>query len=409
MFELYPKKSDCCGCGVCAAVCPKHAITMTKDPVGFFYPSIDQELCVSCGLCKKSCAFQKEHAPYLPKKVYAMVRRDPDALIHSASGGAFSVLAERMIAEGGVVFGAALEPENGTLIPRHRIAETPGELSLLRGSKYVQSSLGNTFAQTQCLLDAGKKVLFSGTPCQIGALYAYLKQDHPNLLTVDLACHGVPSAQMFQDYLQILEQDCGGTITQFQFRFKNKDWGKDAWFEYRDHAGNSQNRIVPRYDSSYLTCFFQSLILRDSCHNCAYAGGQHPADITVADFWGFTQVHPELLNSRKELDPNAGLSALMVNSEKGASMLSPCLNDFHWVVSSFNKVLVQNPRLASPNPAGEDRARVLALYAEKGYAAVDREFRIRKRKNALIDLSFRIISRCVPKSLRTFGKRILHK
>lgn len=409
MFELYTHKQDCCGCGVCAEVCPKQAISMQKDAAGFFYPSIDQTICVSCGLCRKSCAFQRENLPYKPMEVYALARKDPDALALSASGGLFSVLAERTLANGGVVFGAALEREGDTLVPRHRMAETMEELALLRGSKYVQSALENTPQQAKQLLDTGKDVLFSGTPCQIAALYAYLKEDYDNLLTVDLACHGVPSAQMFQDYLTVLGKEFGGTIIQFQFRYKNNDWGKDARVVCRKSDGTTVSRVVPRYDSSYYSYFFQNLILRDSCHNCSYAGKQHPADLTAADFWGFEEVHPELMESRKELDPNAGLSALLVNTRKGAAFAAACLDQFHWAESTFEKVLVRNPRLANPNVPDAARNDILQLYAQSGYGKLERDFRQKKRRSAMNDRLHTYINRFIPKSIRRIGKKLLRR
>lgn len=409
MFELFTSKRDCCGCGVCASVCPKQAISMKKDAVGFHYPSIDHSLCVSCGLCKKSCAFQRENSLYAPLQVYALARKNPDLLARSASGGLFSVLAERTLAGGGVVFGAAMEPEGDTLVTRHRMASSPEELALLRGSKYVQSSLGNTLHQAKQQLDSGKNVLFSGTPCQIAALYAYLKKDYDNLLTVDLVCHGVPSAQMFQDYLRVLEQEYGGRITEFQFRYKNHDWGKDARVYYRKADGTMESRIIPRYDSSYYSYFFQNLIIRDSCHNCSYAGKQHPADLTAADFWGFEEVHPELMERRKKLDPNAGLSALLVNTPKGAAVAAACLDQFYWADSTFEKVLVRNPRLASPNEPGASREAVLQLYAQKGYAAVERDFRRKKRNAAMRDRLHSYIARFVPKSIRAIVKQLLRR
>lgn len=409
MFELFSDKRDCCGCGVCASICPKQAISMQEDTAGFLYPFIDPGLCIDCGLCKKNCAFQRENSPYVPLSVYALARKDRDALRLSASGGLFSVLAERTLTNGGVVFGAAMEPEGDTLVTRHRMASSMEELSALRGSKYVQSSLGNTPHQAKELLDSGREVLFSGTPCQIAALYSYLKRDYDNLLTVDLVCHGVPSSRMFQDYLRTLEKDYSGKIVEFQFRYKNNDWGKDARIRYRNADGTVESRIIPRYDSSYYSYFFQNLIMRDSCHNCNYAGKQHPADLTAADFWGFEEVHPELIETHKELDPNAGLSALLVNTQKGTNFVNSCLDQFHWASSTFEKVLVRNPRLSCPNKPGEAREAILQLYAQGGYTAVERDFRQQKRKTAMLDLIHACISRLFPTPIRTFLKQFLRK
>ena len=197
---LYSSPENCCGCGTCAVVCPRHAIKMKPDKLGFCYPAIEAALCVECGICKKTCDFQRERDIHTPQTVYAVTRKDAQALLKSASGGAFAVFAEAVLQKGGAVFGAVLKKEASGLVPRHCTAESLAELSAMLGSKYVQSDLRDTFAQAKKQLENGRTVLFSGTPCQIGGLKSFLKKDYPNLLTIDLVCHGVPSASMFQDY-----------------------------------------------------------------------------------------------------------------------------------------------------------------------------------------------------------------
>lgn len=409
MIILYEHPKDCCGCGTCAAVCPKHAITMAADSAGFLFPRIDERLCVSCGMCKKVCAFQQENKPYTPLTAYALARKDNDARRLSASGGAFSVFAEHVLAKDGVVFGAALKREDSTLIPCHCMAGSPEELEPLRGSKYVQSDLGNTFAQAKQMLEAGKRVLFSGTPCQIAALRSFLKKDCDNLLTVDLVCHGVPNAKMFQDYLKILEHKMGSEIIEFNFRFKNKDWGKDAQIVFLNSKGNRMHQIVPRFESSYYDYFLQNLILRDSCHNCNYAGKQHLADLTISDFWGFAEMHPEAMVSEEGFDPNAGISALIVNTEKGAKFFSECVNEFYWIPSTFEKVSKHNPQLRHPSKPGAEREKLLALYSRKGFSAIDAGYWRQKRKVAFINWVKYHVHNDIPEPIRKMGKRLLRR
>lgn len=203
---LAKTEKDCCGCGTCSIVCPKHAIKMVENQRGFLYPKVDESTCISCGACHKVCAFQNIQETNVPQKVYAIARKNRELLKKSASGGVFAGFAEAVIQHGGVVYGAALLQKQGTLVPCHIAATSQEELERLYGSKYVQSSLNDSFRLVKQQLDAGRYVLFSGTPCQIAALRAYLCRNYENLLTMDIVCHGVPSAKMFQDYIQLLSK-----------------------------------------------------------------------------------------------------------------------------------------------------------------------------------------------------------
>ena len=167
---LFDDKKDCCGCGACMNVCPKNAIRMAEDEVGFVYPEIDQNLCVGCGACKKACGYQTQPLMQKSEAVYAAASNNDNFLRKSASGGAFAVLAENVLKKDGVVYGAALPLENGKLEPKHLRIDTVERLPELQGSKYVQSAIGDTYAQAQKDLLDGKRVLFSGTPCQIKAV-----------------------------------------------------------------------------------------------------------------------------------------------------------------------------------------------------------------------------------------------
>lgn len=175
---LFDDKKDCCGCGACMNVCPKNAIRMAEDEVGFVYPEIDQNLCVGCGACKKACGYQTQPLMQKSEAVYAAASNNDNFLRKSASGGAFAVLAENVLKKDGVVYGAALPLENGKLEPKHLRIDTVERLPELQGSKYVQSAIGDTYAQAQKDLLDGKRVLFSGTPCQIAGLKQYLKKDY---------------------------------------------------------------------------------------------------------------------------------------------------------------------------------------------------------------------------------------
>ena len=203
---LFDDKKNCCACGACMNVCPKDAIRMEEDDYGFLYPQIDETKCVQCGACKKVCAYQNGSKLFEPKQVFVAVSKNKKQLLNSASGGVFAAVATKILKDGGVVFGATLDFENGHANPHHIKIENQKQLTKLQGSKYVQSAIGITYKQTKDYLKKGRIVLFSGTPCQISGLYEYLGKEYDNLYTIDVICHGVPNAKFFDDYLQIEKQ-----------------------------------------------------------------------------------------------------------------------------------------------------------------------------------------------------------
>lgn len=240
MIELFAEKKDCCGCGACMNICPKTAICMEKDGYGFVYPRIDIEKCVECGACKKVCAFQNEPTRRQPQRVYAIASKNNDLVKKSASGGLFATMAVHVLEQGGCVYGAVMLHEEHELHIRHVCCETKAELYRLQGSKYVQSSLGYIFKDIQQKLKKDVFVLFSGTPCQVDALKSYLRKDYPNLLTVDIICHGVPSEQFFNDYIHYTEKKIGGEISEFKFRDKSSGWGYNLTAKYIQVDGSTE-------------------------------------------------------------------------------------------------------------------------------------------------------------------------
>lgn len=276
---LFDDKKDCCGCGACMNVCPKNAIRMAEDEVGFVYPEIDQNLCIGCGACKKACGYQMQPMMQKSEAVYAAASNDDNLLRKSASGGAFAVLAENVLKKGGVVYGAALPLENGKLEPKHLRIDTVERLTELQGSKYVQSAIGDTYAQAKKDLLDGKSVLFSGTPCQIAGLKQYLKKDYENLLTVDIICHGVPSKRFFQSFMEDYGKKLGGTITEFYFRDKSKGQGMITRSVYKNKNGEQQEKIIVGNLLSYFNFFLRSYrnqqFAKTGCAPAALHGATH--------------------------------------------------------------------------------------------------------------------------------------
>ena len=214
-------KTNCCGCGACSNICPKSCITMQADEEGFLYPKINKKTCINCGLCEKICPILNKPKTYQILQCYAAKHKNSKIKLKSSSGGIFTALAENILKEGGVVFGAAFDKDWNV---RHTFCKNLNDLDKLRRSKYVQSDIGLTYRQTKDFLDKECKVLFTGTPCQIAALRNFLGKEYENLLTAELFCHGVPSPTVWQKFLE--ENTQKNRIKAIDFRHKRLGWNE---------------------------------------------------------------------------------------------------------------------------------------------------------------------------------------
>lgn len=296
-------REDCTGCHACANACPQQCVVMRANAEGFWYPEIEAARCTDCGLCRRRCpALQAEAArPQLPE-AYACVYPDEAVRAESSSGGFFTLLAKHVLARGGVVFGAAFDEAFGVA---HRGAETLEAARAFRGSKYVQSAIGSAYREAERFLRAGRLVLFTGTPCQIGGLGAYLARPYDNLLAVDIICHGVPSPLVWKRYLA--ELALGREVRRVNFRDKQAGWRRFSLVV--EFAGGESYRNTFR-DDPYVQGFLRDLYLRPSCYRCRYKAAARGSDLTIADFWG--------VNKRlSQIDDNRGTSLVLVQSEKG--------------------------------------------------------------------------------------------
>lgn len=294
-------KSLCCGCTACVSVCPASCIVMRRDREGFDYPVANPDRCLNCGLCEKICPVLNPPARTEPMVSYAA--RCEDILERVSSGGVFQLLAEEIINQNGVVCGAALDHSCAV---EHREVETIKELGALRGSKYVQSELYSIFEDVKCRLEEGTKVLFSGTPCQIAGLKAFLKGDHPHLYTVDIACHGVPSPGLWEKYRSALARRYSSVLKSVDFRDKSEGW---RHYNIRYEFADKQVK-VPRMKDPYLALFLQDMTLRPSCYDCRLRNGHSGSDITLADLWSVAQTVLEMNDDR-------GVSGVLINTERG--------------------------------------------------------------------------------------------
>lgn len=323
-------KADCCGCNSCIQVCPRHCIATKTDKEGFAYPVVESFRCIDCGLCERVCPILNQNVTRVPVKTYAAKNPNETIRSKSSSGGIFTLLAEIVIVQGGVLFGARFDEDWNVI---HDFTETLEGVAAFCGSKYVQSRIGDSYRRVEKFLKAGRKVLFSGTPCQVAGLKRFLRKEYDNLLIVDFVCHGVPSPKVWQMYLNetIARQGDGKNTVlshskSFSYRVKGIDFRSKStgWKKYsfaltlsEASADGEENTVLLSSifeKNPYMQAFLSDLTLRPSCYHCSAKSGKSGSDITIGDFWGIENVRPEL-------DDDKGVSLVMVHSDKGAEAL----------------------------------------------------------------------------------------
>lgn len=325
MIEIIDKQ-DCCGCNACVQKCPRQCIRMEIDDEGFEYPVVNKELCVNCHLCEKVCPHINDGHVRRPTAVYAIRHPNNRIQLQSSSGGAFSLIAEWIIQQEGVVFGAIFDDEWNVI---HGYTETLDGLVLLRMSKYVQSRIDFSFKCAEKFLKEGRSVMFVGTPCQIHGLKLFLRKDYENLITVDFVCHGVPSPKVWRSYLNGVARRYN--IESIAFRDKRLSWEKFCFaLQFKD---KKKEVCEDLRRNSFLRGFIHDIYLRPSCYNCKNKCFKSGSDFTLADFWGIKNIYPELYDKN-------GVSCLMVNSHKGMNIFS--VLNVHAVKVEYDKVLQYN-------------------------------------------------------------------
>lgn len=396
-IELFKEKKNCCACSACVNACPKGAISMQEDERGFKYPVIDRKSCVECGACKRVCAFQNVEEKNVPIKSYAAVAGNIDNNA-SASGGIFASIAKQVLLEGGYVYGASLEYSDGRLCPMHIEINKLENLIKLQGSKYVQSDVGNTYSMAKQRLSEGKKVLFSGTPCQVAGLKAYLgKREHDDLLTIDIICHGVPSAKLFEEYIGILEKKYKGKIKKFYFRDKTYGSGYNTKLVYETKKGKEREAYFPSWQSSFYSYFLQSEICRENCYECKYTCRNRPGDFTIGDFWGYDAEKLKIPTNITHLfDEKKGISCLIANTTKGIAFLENNPDNIVMVEVNYSDVEENNEQLKHPSIYGEKRDWIFSSYLQYGYKYIDDHFN-KELDNSRIKSKIKRILACILK------------
>lgn len=341
-------KSKCCGCCACVDACAHQAISLKTDIEGFWYPVVDKEKCVDCGLCDKVCP--ELHIDELKKNDYpkpahtmAAINKKMSVRWDSTSGGAFSALADAMYEQGGYVSGAVY---NEDFSVRNFISSNPADLERLRSSKYLQSKAEGLYKEIRELLRKGEKVLACGTPCQMAALRSFLRKDYDNLIIVDFICRGVNSPKVYRKYLDSLERKFGGKVVYV--KAKNKELG---WRNLTRKVVFDNGKVYygVHMQDDFRRGYHTNVYCRPSCYTCQYKGFPRMADITIADYWGIERVDPNM-------DNNIGTSMILLNSNKGIAFFEKVKDKLEWEETSFESVLPGNIALRKPiGPARIDR------------------------------------------------------
>lgn len=347
----------CCGCTACQAVCPREAISLVPDALGFKYPKVDMDRCTDCGLCEKVCAFVRPLLELQLPVAKAARNKDEQSLMRSRSGAVFPVLAEHILSDGGAVYGAVMDEKFRVF---HKRAVTLEEADLFRGSKYTQSDMGNVYKAVLDDLKKGITVLFSGTPCQVHGLSSYVPSIlREKLILADVVCHGVPSPYVWRDYILYQERLRKGKVVEANFRDKN-EYG---WKEHRETYRVGDKLYT---DMSYTYLFYKHIMLRPSCTICPYADIKRVSDITLGDFWGWQNAVPGFN------DDDKGVSLVLLNTEKGRHLFSKCESQLFTRDVQLSDCL--QPNLQHPTKPHHDTDAFTRDFTEKGLTYVMKRY-----------------------------------
>jgi coenzyme F420-reducing hydrogenase beta subunit len=337
---------------------------MNQDKEGFAAPEIDSGKCIKCMVCTKKCPQLNKVKLWDVEAVYAMKNLDLEKRQSSSSGGVFVELAEQVLDESdGVVVGCAFVDMRA----KHICISSVKELCLLQGSKYVQSDVSEIYGEIKAYLDNSRKVLFSGTPCQIAGLKSFLGGIDENLITVDLVCHGVPSPLLFEKYILWLEKKRNGKVANYSFR--NKENSKFPRFIKIHLEVNKKIKsifIAPRRDS-YFRAFLNNETFRESCYSCKFSNKKRIGDITLGDYWGLRKYHPELYDRN-------GISVVLINTDKGNQLFDLIRERFELIESNYTFASAANDNLVRPSTRPEARNIAYIGIQEDGFNIFDNAF-----------------------------------
>lgn len=380
----------CCECNNCIEACPVGAVAVSAEKSSCKVRLIDEDKCIGCHKCEKVCPVINSPEKRTPVNAYAAFSRLEETRL-SASAGVFYTLAREIIERGGVVLGAAFDEG---LNVRNIAVESMDELKRLQGSKYVKSDVSDSYKRAEEALKNDRWVLYSGTPCQIAGLLKSLSKgtDQSKLITVDIICHGTPPKEAFTGFIGYYEKKHKAEVAQICFR--DKKYGHKNIGYIADTKG--KKRIITSADTSYYWLFSKGMIFNEACYSCQFASAQRVSDITAGDYWGARQLSPEFV-SKYGLDEYSAISAVMVNTPKGAELLSATSELVTYEVD-YEKIRKKNPQLDHPVLFDESTRKELMGYIDDGcYEKAEQYFKkhtnIKKYKERLLTY--------LPKKIRT--------
>lgn len=385
-------KSQCCGCSACAQRCPKQCISMQMDNEGFLYPQVDSSKCIDCHLCEKVCPVINQYDARTPLNVYAAKNSNDEVRHQSSSGGIFTLLAEQTIKDDGVVFGACWDKEWDV---KHDYIDNISDLQKFRSSRYLQSVIGDNYLKAEQFLKTGRKVMFTGTPCQIAGLKHFLRKEYDNLLAVEVICHSVPSSGVWQQYLTTRLHTLKwkkSDIRNISFRDKKTGW-KTYSFVIENENGNILTELSSK--NAFMRGLLADLYTRPSCHACPAKQLRSGSDITLGDFWGIESLMPEI-------DDDKGVSAIIVNTDKGKQVLHNIDVELHEV--QYSELTIRNPALVKSFPITSKRTE---FFKEDGFTFEEKVKRLAKKPFSMKTLVYRIVRKIIPNMFMEKLKRLL--
>lgn len=344
----------CVGCRSCEQACPSHCILMKSNVEGFLYPAIVEDACINCGKCIRVCPVENLSVHRnKPIAAWAIRNKNNDDIMRSASGGASDLAVQIILSQDGVAYGAAYD-EN--LVVHHMEITDTKERIKIQSSKYVQSDVRDCYSKVRKQLDEKRKVLFTGTPCQIAGLYTFLGGDKPNLYTIDLICHGVPSPKFFKKYLEYQSKKMHENVLLYNFRSKTeRGWGTQYRLEMR-------SKTKTKTKSLSLDCYGKHFMdgdcYRESCYICPYANMDRVGDMTIGDFWGIVKSHPDFFSPK-------GVSSVFINTEKGRQFFKQMNKQAFVQRVTIEEGMIKQGNLVKPSARPDNR--------DKFYLDVDEE------------------------------------